>query len=100
MLTWKKFVEALCTRFDSSLHEDYEEELAKLQQKNSFVQEYKSQFEQLANSTTRLTEEFFEFFISSLKDKLKYDVQMFRPTTMTDAISLARLHEECLLALG
>lgn len=46
-ITWEEFTQALCVRFGSTDYEDFDEELAKLQQIGT-VREYQTQFEWLA----------------------------------------------------
>eukprot|EP00252_Welwitschia_mirabilis_P002413 TRINITY_DN1235_c2_g1_i1.p1 TRINITY_DN1235_c2_g1~~TRINITY_DN1235_c2_g1_i1.p1 ORF type:complete len:211 (+),score=26.64 TRINITY_DN1235_c2_g1_i1:150-782(+) len=58
VISWKEFVEGLCTRFGPNMYEDYTGELTKLRQ-TSTVRDYQSRFEQLANRTLGLTEDFF-----------------------------------------
>lgn len=75
-------------------------ELSKLKQV-TFVKAYQEKFEELANKTKGLTEEFFiSCFLSGLKDEIKAGVQMFQPTTITQAIGLARLQEESIEAIA
>lgn len=58
------------------------------------VIEYQEQFEILANKTQGLPENFFtSCFISGLKEEIRANVLMFRPTTTSQAISLAKLQE-------
>lgn len=67
---------------------------------HSTVREYQEQFEILANKTLNLPESFFtSCFISGLKEEIKANVLMFRPTTTTQAISLAKLQEYSIEAI-
>lgn len=69
-------------------------ELTKLSQQST-VCAYQERFEELANHTTGLTEEFFvSCFISELCDDIKAGVQMFQPSNITQAMGLAKLQEE------
>lgn len=56
----------------------------------NLVKAYQEQFKELANRTCGLSEEFFiSCFISGLKDEIRTGVQMFKSTTLTQAIGLA-----------
>ena len=66
-------------------------ELTKLKQTTT-VMEYQEQFELLANKTQNLPEFFLSScFISGLKEEIKTNVLMFKPTNTTQAIGLAKL---------
>ena len=66
-------------------------ELTKLKQTTIF-KDYQEQFEFLANKIQKLPESFFtSFFISGLKEEIKANVLMFRPTNTTQAIGLTKL---------
>ena len=75
-------------------------ELTKLKQTTT-VREYQEQFELLANKTQNLPESFFtSCFISGLKEEIKANVLMFRPTYNTQAIGLAKLQEHSIEAIS
>lgn len=93
-ITWKKFMYGLQLRFGANAFENATGELTKLRQ-NSTVRAYQKRFEELANRTTGLIEEFFvNCFLSGLREDIKAGVQMFQPKTISQAIGLARLQEE------
>lgn len=74
--------------------------LTKLKQTGS-VKDYYECFEELANRTKRLPEEFFvSCFISGLKEDIQPVVQMFGPTSMLQALGLAKSQEEQTEATG
>ena len=65
------------------------------------VKEYQEQFELLANKTQNLPESFFtSCFISGLKEEIKANVLMFKPTNTTQAIGLAKLQENNIEAIA
>ncbi|KAA8539824.1 hypothetical protein F0562_026516 [Nyssa sinensis] len=98
--TWREFAGALIARFGDSLFDDAVRQLTKLRQ-ISTVKTYQEKFEELANKTNGLSEEFFvSCFVSGLKDEIKAGVQMFRPKNVSQAMGLARLQEETIEALA
>ncbi|XP_077235247.1 uncharacterized protein LOC143877215 [Tasmannia lanceolata] len=65
------------------------------------MKEYQEKFEEYATRTTGLSEEFFvSCFISGLKEEIRMTVQMFKPITISQALGLARLQEENILAMA
>ncbi|KAA8550859.1 hypothetical protein F0562_002543 [Nyssa sinensis] len=98
--SWRKFVGALIARFGDSLFDDAMGQLTKLRQ-ISTIKTYQEKFEELANKTNGLSEEFLvSCFVSGLKDEIKAGVQMFRPKNVFQAMGLARLQEETIEALA
>lgn len=90
-LDWKGFVEGIVARFGPNIFEDAIGELTKLTQ-ISTVKVYQERFEELANRTSGLTQEFFvSCFVSGLREDIRAGVQMFHPVNITQAIGLARL---------
>lgn len=88
---WNDLVCALEVRFGPTKFEDLTTALSKLQQVSS-VQDYLAQFEALANRTKNLNEAFMiSCFVGGLKEDIRLDVQMFKPTSLSAAIGLARL---------
>lgn len=90
-------------RFGVNAFEDAMGELTKLRQSNT-VKAYQERFEELANCTMGLTEEFFEScFVSGLRDDnhaIKAGVQMFQPSNITQATELAQLQKESFEAVA
>lgn len=100
LLNWKGFVAGIIARFGPNIFEDAIGELTKLTQ-TSTVKVYQERFEELANRTSGLTQEFFvSCFLSSLREDIRAGVQMFAPTNITQAIGLARLKEESIEAMN
>lgn len=98
-MTWVLFKDGIVSRFGPNTYEDVMGDLTKLRHTTT-VRVYQEQFEELANRTTNLPESFFiSCFISGLKEEVKAGVQMFRPTTITQAIGLAKLQENSIEAI-
>ena len=98
--TWLEFSHDICLRFGPNVYEDDTGVLTKLKQ-DGLVRNYHERFEELANRTKGLPEEFFvSCFISGLKEEIRPIVQMFRPKTMIQVVGLARLQEEHIEAIG
>ncbi|XP_059441736.1 uncharacterized protein LOC132174039 [Corylus avellana] len=92
-LTWESLKAALHTRYGPTAFEDHFGDLTKLQQTGS-VKEYQLQFEHLLSRVGKLsTQHQLGCFVSGLKGNLRTEVQAARPTTVTEAIGLARLYE-------
>jgi len=97
LTTWPEFLNLLQTRFGTGFCDDPMETLVKLKQTGS-VEEYKSQFEYLANRVSGLLDHLkISCFLGGLSDDIRLPVRMFNPKTMTDAYSLAKIQEELIL---
>lgn len=96
---WRDFSRVLLLRFGDGVFEDATRQLTKLKQWTT-VKSYQEKFEELANKTTGLSEEFFiSCFVSGLKEEIKGGVVMFQPRTISQAMGLARLQEETVEAM-
>ncbi|KAH7670301.1 Retrotransposon gag domain-containing protein [Dioscorea alata] len=92
--SWEAFSKALILRFGPTEYEDLAISLTKLHQQTT-VSAYQKHFEALATKVAGLSENLLTAkFISGLKDELRYDVQIFKPTTFSATVGLARLLEE------
>lgn len=90
---WPSFLRALELRFGPSTYENYQAELFKLRQHNS-VCEYQSQFERLSNRVYGLTPDaLLNCFISGLHPDIRKEIAIIRPTSITQAIGVAKLVE-------
>lgn len=99
IVNWGTFKQGILARFGPDEYEDAVGALTKLRQ-HSTVKEYQEQFEILANKTLNLPKSFFtSCFVSGLKEEIRANVLMFRPTTTTQAISLAKLQEYSIAAI-
>jgi hypothetical protein len=83
LTTWNEFLKAIQTRFGRSIYDDPMESLVSLKQTGS-VEEYKCQFELLANRVVGLLENLkLSFFIGGLSEEIRLPVRMFNPKSMT-----------------
>uniref|UniRef100_A0A2N9JB78 Ty3 transposon capsid-like protein domain-containing protein n=1 Tax=Fagus sylvatica TaxID=28930 RepID=A0A2N9JB78_FAGSY len=74
-------------------NEVFDEALAKLCQTGT-VREYQTQFEQLAARVHNWTEvALVESYIGGLKEEIRSEIKLFRPTSLLHATSLASLLE-------
>ena len=90
----------MCVRFGPFDYEDFDEALAKLCQMGT-VREYQAQFERIASRVQEWPEKaLIGSYIGGLKDEIRSEVKLFRPTTLVHATSLARLQEEKLQRIG
>ncbi|GMI81659.1 hypothetical protein HRI_001835200 [Hibiscus trionum] len=90
---WNHLVEAIRKRFAVTEIESPEGQLTKLTQ-TATVEEYQTRFEDMVLRTTNLPEEFLtQCFISGLRSEIKGEVLGQRPTSMNEAMALARFHE-------
>ncbi|XP_026441802.1 uncharacterized protein LOC113340978 [Papaver somniferum] len=99
-LYWEDFIIDVCTRFQDLGHDNVIGEFNKLDQ-TTRVLDYKERFEELkalmlAKNPSLYEEYFIHSFISGLKEDIRLVVQMFNPTTLQQAILLAR-RQECIL---
>ncbi|KAF7823702.1 putative succinate dehydrogenase (quinone) [Senna tora] len=84
---------ALRLRFGSSLYDDPRQALKELKQEGT-VEDYQGQFETIANKATALEEDWLiSFFIGGLKDYLKCEVKLSKPTSYYEAVSVAKMLE-------
>jgi hypothetical protein len=94
--TWSEFLIAIQVRFGRGSYDDPLETLSKLKQIGSF-DDYKTQFEILANRVHRLIDPYkLSHFLGGLKNDIRLPVRMFNPKSLNDAYSLAKIQEECL----
>lgn len=83
----------LLQRFAVTEYEDAFGNLSKLKQTSS-VYDYQTRFEKLlARVGTLIDKQEAKCFISRLKDRLRVDVKVQNPQTLTIAIGLARAYE-------
>ena len=84
---------ALHIRYGSTVFEDHFGDLTKLQQVGT-VRGYQLKFEQLLSRVGKLSiPHRLGCFVSGLKGDLRIEVQALKPSTLTEAIGLARLYE-------
>lgn len=87
--TWADFEEQFKFRFDPEMYEDYFGLLAKLQQTTT-VMAHQTEFERLMNKISGVTDgTLISIFISGLKDPVRRELRVNRPSTLNEAFALA-----------
>lgn len=93
LFDWNSFTKALELRFGPSTYANHQAELFKLRQTGS-VSEYQAQFEKLGNRVIGLpAKALLNCFISGLNTEIRNEMAIQRPTSITQAIGLAKLIE-------
>jgi hypothetical protein len=93
IVTWESLKVALHIRYSPTVFEDHFGDLTKLQQVGT-VRDYQLQFEQLLSRVGKLSiPHQLGCFVSGLKGDLRTEVQALKPSTLSEAIGLARLYE-------
>ncbi|XP_061373831.1 uncharacterized protein LOC133316132 [Gastrolobium bilobum] len=92
--TWAQFLDALRSRFGPSRYRDLRGELGRITQ-GSTVDEYQTHFEQLANQVIGIDDlSLPSYFESGLKPEIRKEVRMHLPTSLEQAIDLAKIVED------
>jgi hypothetical protein len=95
--SWIEFLKVIRIHFGKWSYNDLMETLSKLHQVGE-LEEYKSQFEVLANRVHDLPEHHkLSCFLGGLKAKIRFLVRMFNLKTLIEAYSLAKIQEENIL---
>jgi hypothetical protein len=82
--SWNEFLVGIQVRFGKGSYDDPMEALSKLKQTSS-LEEYKTQFELLANRVLRLIDSHkLNMFLEGLRDDIRLPVRMFNPKTLND----------------
>jgi hypothetical protein len=90
---WAAFVKLVNQRFGPPLRGNMLGELIQLKRETT-VADYQSRFLALVNRCTGLTEkQQIDIFTAGLRNPLKTDVELEQPTTLDDAMALARAYE-------
>jgi len=93
LFDWNSFTKALELRFGPSTYANHQAELFKLRQTGS-VSEYQAQFKKLGNRVIGLpAEALLNCFIFGLNTEIRNEMAIQRPTSITQAIGLAKLIE-------
>lgn len=93
LFDWSSFSKALELRFGPSTYENHQAQLFKLRQYGS-VTEYQTQFEKLGNRVFGLPPEaLLNCFVSGLLPEIRHELAVLKPSTITQAIGLAKLVE-------
>ena len=96
-MTWAVFEEELWARFGPTNGEDFDEALSHIRQVGS-LREYQQEFEKLGNRVHGWTPKaLVGTFMGGLKPEVAEGIRMFKPRTLKEAISLARMRDEQLV---
>lgn len=91
LTTWDHFCRDLELRFGPSSFENHQQALFKLRQ-NTTVHEYQKEFERLCNRVHNLPPNaILDCFISGLRSEIQHEIAIICPTTISQAIGLAKL---------
>ncbi|KAG8365939.1 hypothetical protein BUALT_Bualt17G0024100 [Buddleja alternifolia] len=93
--TWLEYVMALQDRFGSLLFEDPMSELMNLRQTGS-VRDYLDKFDELLNNVDLNEPYAISCFLAGLKNEIEVQVRMFKPKSLQEAVSLAKLQEQAI----
>lgn len=98
LTTWEELTRALELRFGPSSFENHQQALFKLQQTGT-VSDYQREFERLCNRVIGLPQPaILDCFISGLRLEIQHELAILHPTSITQAIALAKLVETKLQA--
>ncbi|KAF2282263.1 hypothetical protein GH714_043906 [Hevea brasiliensis] len=97
-LDWSAYVGAITARFGSNAFEDPLADLRNLKQVSS-LQDYLDAFDEIYPKAGIREDQALSFFLSGLVDELQMPVRMFKPSTLAEAYSLARLQEITVAAI-
>lgn len=94
LTTWESFTRALEVRFGTSSYDNHQAALFKLRQTTTVVA-YQTEFERLSNYVTGLlVDALLNRFISGLRSDIQQELSIQHPTTITQAIGIAKLIED------
>ncbi|XP_038704764.1 uncharacterized protein LOC120000718 [Tripterygium wilfordii] len=86
---WEDFTKFFCREYGPTEFDNSMEALFKLQQTGS-LKDYVREFRRLATRTVGLSPEMLKnCFLGGLKDELRYDVKLWKPESVHDAIAIA-----------
>ena len=91
------FVEELWSRFGPTDCEDFDETLSKIEQRGS-LRDYRKEFERLGNKVSGWAQKaLVGTFTGGLEPEIVEGIRMFKPKTLKEAISLARMKDDHLI---
>lgn len=97
IVTWTMFTEELWSRFGPTDGEDFDEALSRVKQSGT-LRDYQREFEKLGNRVQGWTQKaLVGTFMGGLKPEIADGIRMFKPKTLKEAISLARMKDEQLI---
>ncbi|CAL1410951.1 unnamed protein product [Linum trigynum] len=93
-ISWELFAQELWARFGPTEGESCDEALSRIRQTGS-LRDYQRKFEKLANRCVGWTEQaLVGTYMGGLKPEIADDIRMFRPQSLREAISLARMKSD------
>jgi hypothetical protein len=96
-IAWVNFEDELWARFGPSECENFDEALSRIRQTGS-LREYQREFERLGNRVRGWTQKaLVGTFMGGLRSDILDGIRMFKPQTLKDAISFARMKDDQLL---
>ena len=94
VVTWELFEEELWARFGPIECEDFDEALSKVRQIGS-LRDYQKEFERLGNRVHGWSQKaLVGSFMGGLRSEISETIRMFKPKTLKEATSLARMKDE------
>jgi len=96
-IAWVNFEDELWARFGPSECENFDEALSRIRQTGS-LREYQREFERLGNRLRGWTQKaLVGTFMGGLRSDISDGICMFKPQTLKDAISFARMKDDQLI---
>nr|TKR91215.1 hypothetical protein D5086_0000225710 [Populus alba] len=96
-IAWVDFEDELWARFGPSECENFDETLSRIRQTGS-LREYQREFERLGNRVRGWTQRaLVGTFMGGLRTDISDGIRMFKPQTLKDAISFARMKDDQLM---
>ena len=93
-MTWEVFSEELWARFGPTDCEDFDEALSRVRQSGT-LRDYQKEFERLGNRVQGWPQKaLVGTFMGGLKTEIADGIRMFKPKTLKEAISLARMRDD------
>ncbi|RVW35013.1 Retrovirus-related Pol polyprotein from transposon 17.6 [Vitis vinifera] len=93
-VAWADFEEELWARFGPTECEDFDEALSRVKQMGS-LRDYQREFEKLGNRMQGWTQKaLVGTFMGGLKSEIADGIRMFKPKSLKEAISLARMRDD------
>ena len=94
MVTWELFEEEIWARFGPTECEDFDEALSKVRQIGS-LHDYQKEFERLGNRVHGWSQKaLVGSFMGGLRSEISETIRMFKPKTLKEETSLARMKDE------
>ncbi|KAG8387123.1 hypothetical protein BUALT_Bualt03G0220500 [Buddleja alternifolia] len=91
----EEYIRALNDRFGALVYDDPMSELVNLKQMGS-IQQYLDRFDEIVNCLDLPDPYALSCFLGDLRSEISVNVRMFRPKSLQEAISLAKLQEQAL----